>query len=144
VAEKSTSRDTDIQALLLEAVEVQLAAFRANINFWTEWVEEATRFSEQTMRRLSELQADPAENGRVLLEMTDLSRESLRSMTQLPRRSAEFFIRELDNFEKAKKSRGNDSEKSRNKPRIKPKVKPKQKPKPKTKTKAKRAARVKP
>ena len=130
MTEKTTSRDTEIQALLLEAIEVQLAAFKANINFWTEWVDEATRFSEEAIRRLSELQSDPAENSHILLEMTDLSRESLRSMTHLPRHAAESFIQELDNFEKARKTR--------NKSGAKPKTKTKARPK------AKRTARIKP
>lgn len=123
--EKNTSRDNEIQALLLEAVEVQLAAFKASINFWSEWVEQATRFSEESIRRLSELQSDPTENSRILLEMTDLSRESLRSMTHLPRHAAETFIKELDQFEKTRKTKKTAA-------------------KPKAKAKAKRAARVKP
>lgn len=105
MTEKTTSRDSEIQALLLEATEVQLAAIKANINFWTEWVDEATRFSEEAIRRISEIRSDPEENTRILLEMTDLSRESLRSMTHLPRHAAECFIQELDNYEKTKKSR---------------------------------------
>lgn len=99
MTEENTTRDSEIQALLLEAVEVQLAAVKAGINFWTEWVNEATRFSEEAIRRLSELQAEPTENGRILLELTDISRASLRSFNQLPRHAAESFIRELDNFE---------------------------------------------
>lgn len=102
MAEKATSTDSEIQALLLEAVEVQLAAVKASINFWNEWVEEATKFSEEAIRRLSELRTDPAENSRLLLELTDVSRESLRSMTNLPRHAAENFIKELDNFEAAR------------------------------------------
>lgn len=105
MTEKTTSRDSEIQALLLEATEVQLAAIKANINFWTEWVDEATRFSEEAIRRISEIRSDPSDNARILLEMTDLSRESLRSMTRLPRHAAESFIHELDNYEKAKKPR---------------------------------------
>lgn len=122
MTEENTKRDSEIQALLLEAVEVQLAAVKAGINFWTEWVNEATRFSEEAIRRLNELQSEPSENGRILLELTDVSRESLRSFNQLPRHAAESFIRELDNFEATRK------------PVKKSGVKPK----------AKRAVRVKP
>ena len=104
MTEKATPKDTEIQGILQEAVEVQLAAIKASINFWTEWVDEATRFSEEAVRRLGELQSEPAENGRILLELTDVSRESLRSMTHLPRHAAERFIQELDGFEAARKS----------------------------------------
>lgn len=122
MTEENTKRDSEIQAILLEAVEVQLAAVKAGINFWTEWINEATRFSEEAIRRLNELQSEPSENGRILLELTDVSRESLRSFNQLPRHAAETFIRELDSFEATRN------------PVKKSGVKPK----------AKRAVRVKP
>ncbi len=134
MTEKKSSRDTEIQALLMEAVEVQLAAFKASINFWSEWVEQATKFSEESIRRLGELQSDSKENSRILLELTDLSRDSLRSMTNLPRHAAESFIRELDAFEKARKP----VKKTSAKPKTRTKAKTKAKPK------AKRSARIKP
>jgi hypothetical protein len=106
MAENTSSRNDAIQELLVEAVEVQLAAFNASISFWTDWVQEASRFSEQTMQRLNELRSEPAGEGRLLLEISDLTRENLRTMTHLPRRAAENFLRELDGLEAARKPGG--------------------------------------
>jgi hypothetical protein len=49
------------------------------------------------------MQANPSATNRVLVEMTDVSRASLRALTELPRRTAEGFIDALDEFEKARK-----------------------------------------
>lgn len=100
---KST-RQSDAEDLLMEAIEVQLAALRAGIEFWSTWVEQSTKFSEEAIKRLTEIKANPAESSRLLLEITDSSRESLRAMTRLPRITAESFIRELDHFAQARKS----------------------------------------
>ena len=78
---KST-RQSDAEDLLMEAIEVQLAALRAGIEFWSTWVEQSTKFSEEAIKRLTEIKANPAESSRLLLEITDSSRESLRAMRQ--------------------------------------------------------------
>ena len=101
---KTTSQETDIQAILVNAVEVQLATFRAGIDFWANWAELATKFSDESIRRLNEIQSNPDETNRLLLEITDASRETIRAMTDLPRNTAERFISELDKFEKSKNS----------------------------------------
>lgn len=118
---KTTSRETELQEILMNAVEVQLAAFKAGIDFWVNWTEHATKFSEESIRRLNEIQSNPAESNRLLLEITDVSRETLRAMTNLPRHTAESFIGELDNFEHARKS----SKKARPRPKAKRSVRAK-------------------
>jgi len=103
MAENTSPRSDAIEELLIEAVEVQLAAFNASISFWADWVQEASRFSDQAMQRLNELRSGSAGEGELLLEISDLTRENLRTMTHLPRRAAENFLRELDNLEAARK-----------------------------------------
>ena len=103
MAAKKRTRDEDIQAILMNAVEVQLAAFQAGIGFWSEWVEQARKFSEETIRLMVEIQSDPSKTSRLLLEMTDVSRASLRALSDLPRHTAETFVDALDEFEKARK-----------------------------------------
>ncbi|MHC4953475.1 MAG: hypothetical protein ACYTGZ_06265 [Planctomycetota bacterium] len=102
MASKSQSRTEDIQEILLNAVEVQLAAFTAGIGFWSSWVQQASKFSEEAIRLMGEIQANPSETNRLLLEMTDVSRASLRAMTELPRSTAEGFIETLDGFKKSR------------------------------------------
>jgi hypothetical protein len=93
------SRTEDVQEILLNAIEVQLAAFTAGIGFWSVWVEQARKFSEETIRLMGEMQAQPSETSRILLELTDVSRASLRAMADMPRTTAEGFIEALDSFE---------------------------------------------
>ena len=101
---KRQSRTEDIQEILMNAAEVQLAAFTAGIGFWSAWVQQATKFSEETIRLMAEIQAKPSETSRLVLEMTDISRASLRAMTDLPRNAATGFIEALDGFQKARRS----------------------------------------
>lgn len=100
----NSTRQSDAEDLLMEAIEVQLAALRAGIEFWSTWIEQSTKFSEEAIKRLTEIKANPADSSRLLLEITDASRESLRAMTRLPRITAESFIKELDYFEQARKT----------------------------------------
>jgi|GEM_PF-3520955 len=118
---KTTSRETELQEILMNAVEVQLAAFKAGIDFWVHWTEHATKFSEESIRRLNEIQSNPAESNRLLLEITDISRETIRAMTNLPRHTAECFIGELDHFDHVRQS----SKKTRPRPKAKRSVRAK-------------------
>lgn len=95
-----SSRGADIRDVLMMAAEVQLAAFRAGIGFWGAWVEQATKFSEETSARLIEIKSNPAETNRLLLEIVDACRENLQEMINLPGHAAERFVEELDKFNK--------------------------------------------
>lgn len=112
---KDSTPDTEIQELLIEALEIQLAAFKSGIEFWTAWAEQATKFSEDAVRRLAELKSDSPGSSQIILEATDISREALRAMTSLPRRTAESFIEQLDEMEAARRP----AKKSRPKPKPK-------------------------
>ncbi len=104
MAQKKSTTDADVQDVLMDVVEVQLAAFRAGIDFWGAWVEQASKFSEDAGSRLGEIRANPSEANRLFMEIGEASRESLRAMTDLPRQAAERFIEELGKSEPARKS----------------------------------------
>lgn len=114
MATNKSERQSDYEDLLMDAIEVQLAAVRAGIEFWSTWVEQSTKFSEEAIKRMAEIKDKPADAGRLLMEITDASRESLREMTGLPRVTAESFIKELDKFSQARSS---GSEKAGKRPR---------------------------
>jgi Lon protease-like protein len=118
---KDSTPDTEIQELLIEALEVQLVTFKSGIEFWTAWTEHATKFSEDAMKRLAELKSDSPGSSQILLEATDISKEALRAMTSLPHRTAESFIEQLDAMEAARKL----AKKSRAKPKPKRSVRAK-------------------
>lgn len=95
-------REEDLRQLLTDAIEVQLAALRAGIGFWTEWIEETSEFVNSATRTLASISAEEQQAKDVLLELVDAGRASVRSMTEIPRHTATRFIEELDRIEKEK------------------------------------------
>lgn len=89
-------RQEDLRRLLTDAIEVQLAALRAGISFWTEWIEQTGEFVNTATRTLASINAEDQQAKDVLLELVDAGRASMRSMTEIPRHSALRFIEELD------------------------------------------------
>lgn len=96
------SREEDLRQLLTDAVEVQLAALRAGISFWSEWVEDTSEFVQSATESLSKIKAEKQQAKDVLLELVDAGRASIRSMTDIPRHTATRFIEELDKLEQSK------------------------------------------
>jgi hypothetical protein len=89
-------RQEDLRRLLTDAIEVQLAALKAGISFWTEWIEQTGEFVNSATRTLASINSEDQQAKDVLLELVDAGRASMRSMTEIPRHSALRFIEELD------------------------------------------------
>lgn len=106
MAETENGRKEDLRELLTDAIEVQLAALKAGIGFWTEWIERTTEFVQSATQTLSEITSEEPEAKDLLLELVDAGRASVRGMTEIPRNTATRFIEELDRFKdvKAKKA----------------------------------------
>lgn len=96
MAGPDNTRDEDLSQLLTEAIEVQLAALRAGIGFWSEWIERTTEFVQSATRTLSEITSEEQEAKDLLLELVDAGRASVRGMTEIPRNTATRFVEELD------------------------------------------------
>ena len=90
------TREDDLRQLLTDAIEVQLAALKAGISFWTDWIEQTSAFVQSATNSLSTLSKDDHTTKDSLLELVDAGRASLRSMTEIPRHTASRFIEELD------------------------------------------------
>jgi len=99
---ETETREEDLRRLLTDAIEVQLAALKAGISFWTEWIEKTSEFVQEATQTLSTLNAEDQQAKDVLLGLVDAGRASIRSMTEIPRHTAERFIEELDKLEAAK------------------------------------------
>ncbi len=104
MADPETNRQQEIQEVLVNALEVQLAALKASIGFWREWIERTSAFVKTATQTLGAIRSRDKNAKQVLLEMVDESRESMRAMTELPRNAAARFIRELDEMEKKRKA----------------------------------------
>lgn len=109
--ESGTSREEELRQLLTDAIEVQLAALKAGIGFWSEWIEKTTDFVDTATKTLSNINSDDPQTKDVLLELVDAGRASARSLTEIPRNTATRFLEELDNFE-AKKLEAEASKRS--------------------------------
>jgi hypothetical protein len=96
------TREEDLRRLLTDAIEVQLAALRAGISFWSEWIEQTSGFVQSATKTLSSIKSDEAPKD-VLLELVDAGRASVRSLTDIPRHTARRFLEELDKLEKKNK-----------------------------------------
>ena len=103
MADSETDRAEELRDLLTDAIEVQLAALKAGISFWSEWIEEASDFVQSATDSLSNLNSGNKKTEDTLLELLDKGRASARSMTEIPRHTAARFIEELDASE-AKRS----------------------------------------
>jgi len=93
------TREDDLRQLLTDAIEVQLAALKAGISFWTDWIEQTSDFVQSATKTLSSINADDTPTKDSLLALVDAGRASLRSMTDIPRNTATKFIEELDKLE---------------------------------------------
>ncbi|MGH6693209.1 MAG: hypothetical protein ACREF4_21280 [Gammaproteobacteria bacterium] len=81
---------------------MQLAALRAGISFWGEWIEQTSAFVQSATKSLSTINAEDQSARDVLLELVDAGRASVRSMTEIPRHTATRFLEELDKLEQQK------------------------------------------
>jgi len=102
--ENGPTREEDLRRLLTDAIEVQLAALKAGISFWSEWIEQTSGFVQSASKTLANINAEDQQAKDVLLELVDAGRASVRSMTEIPRNTANRFIEELDRLEKEKEA----------------------------------------
>lgn len=98
------SREEDLRRLLTDAIEVQLAALKAGISFWSEWIEQTSGFVQTATKSLATINSEDQKTKDVLLELVDAGRASVRSMTEIPRHTATRFIEELDRLAQEKKA----------------------------------------
>lgn len=97
-------REEQIREVLINAVEVQLAALKASGSFWREWLEQTSAFVKTATATLGAIRSQEKSADQLLLETVDAGRETIRTMTELPRKAASRFIHELDQIEQKHKS----------------------------------------
>lgn len=102
MAQRNSDNTGDIKEVLINAVEVELAMLKAGVSFWSQWVEQTSKFVKSASRSLSTIRSGKKDANQLLLELVDSSREAARNVTELPRSAAEGFLRELDVLEREK------------------------------------------
>ena len=100
--DSTSAREEDLRQLLTDAIEVQLAALKAGIGFWSDWVVQTSEFVQSATNSLLRINTEDEKSSDVLLELVDAGRASIRTMTDIPRNTARRFIEELDKIDKKK------------------------------------------
>ena len=143
MAENEPTREEDLRRLLTDAIEVQIAALKAGISFWSEWIEQTSAFVQSASKTLSNINAEDQQAKDMLLELVDAGRASVRSMTEIPRHTATRFIEELDRLEEKKQEAASSvSKKTAKKARANAGA-ARRSTKPRTRSRPRRSGRVK-
>jgi hypothetical protein len=78
--------------VLTDAGRAQVAAFSAAVEFWSSWAESAASYSRRMTEELGQLsKGDTTASTEIIGRMTDLNREYLRRLTELPQLAANRF-----------------------------------------------------
>ena len=93
-----------LRGVLVEAARTQLAAVTAGITFWAEWVKSADTYTRALNAELAKLE-EAGDSGDIVGRLSDLTREYLRNMTQLPSTAVKEFNSELETIRKPKAKR---------------------------------------
>src|SRR6266849_7801136 len=96
MAQNGSGRTDDVREILINVVEVELAALRAAVSFWQHWIEHTSNYVKTTSEALGTMRSTGKTFDQVLLEVVDAGRETMRLMTDVPRKSAEDFLRDLE------------------------------------------------
>jgi hypothetical protein len=99
--EKSAPEQSDaVRDILVEAARTQLAAVTAATTFWAGWAEMARTYAQNVSDELAKLDREDGDVGDLLGRITDLTREYLRNLTELPTTSVQHFNTQLETIGK--------------------------------------------
>ncbi|MGH8428482.1 MAG: hypothetical protein ACRES7_10975 [Gammaproteobacteria bacterium] len=101
----ANSQADDVREVLIDVVEIELAALKAAAVFWQEWIEQTSSYVTAASKSLEAIRSRDQDAGQVLLELADANREAMRRMTELPRKIAERYISELGGSKPGKPAR---------------------------------------
>ena len=101
---QSAKQADQLRGVLVEAARTQLAAVTAGITFWAEWVASADKYTRAVNAELARLE-EAGESGDIVGRLSDLTREYLRNMTQLPSTAVKEFNTQLETIGKPKAKR---------------------------------------
>jgi len=103
-APEASTSESQTRDVLIEAARTELAAVSAGIKFWAGWVESAERYTQALDDELARLE-ETGDSGEIVTRVSDLTREYLRDMTQLPSAAVKEFNARLETIGKPKAKR---------------------------------------
>lgn len=92
--------DGAVRDILVEAARTQLAAVTAATTFWAGWAEVAHAYAQNVSDELAKLDAEDGDAGDLVGRITDLTREYVRNLTDLPTTSVQHFNSQLETIGK--------------------------------------------
>ena len=93
---------------MLETARIQLATLNAGVVFWSGWVENAGKTVHAIGSQLALVGKEGSDTDKILGKITDLSRDYLRTTTELPNAAVARFNADL----KSSKSSGSSRKRS--------------------------------
>ena len=105
MATGSKAQTDEVRQVVLAAARTELAAISAAIGFWAGWVESAGRYTQALGQELAGIEEGSANSDEVVGRLTDLSRQYLRELSELPRSSVKQFTSELKKISQPKGKR---------------------------------------
>lgn len=94
---KSPPKQSDpVRDILVEAARTQLAAVTAATTFWAGWAEVANTYAQAVSDELARLDAQDGDAADLLGRVSDLTRQYLRDITELPTMSVKHFNGQLE------------------------------------------------
>ena len=102
---EAAPRTDQLRDVLVEAARTQLAAVTAATKFWAGWVTAADKYAQNISDELARM--DDAENGEgdLVGRLSDLTREYLRDLTELPGVAVNHFNGELEKIGQPRRRR---------------------------------------
>jgi hypothetical protein len=81
----------DVRQVLLESARIQFGALNAGVAFWSGWVECTSKLAQAANEQMLLLGKGGSDANKIVGRITDLSREYLRSLTELPNQAVARF-----------------------------------------------------
>ena len=104
-ADRAGTQRDQMRDVLVEAARTQLAAVTAAVKFWAGWVESADRYTQAISDELARLEEEDGDAADLLGRLSDLTREYVRSMTELPAVAVSHFNSQLERIGRPKRKR---------------------------------------
>jgi hypothetical protein len=105
MATGSKAQTDDVRQVVVAAARTELAAISAAIGFWAGWVDSAGRYTQALGQELTGIEEGSVNSDEVVGRLTDLSRQYLRELSELPRSSVKQFTSELKKISQPKAKR---------------------------------------
>jgi hypothetical protein len=101
---KAASQGAQLQDVLVEAARTELAAVSAGVKFWAAWAQSVDTYTRALDDELARLEQS-GDSSDLVGRISDLTREYLRNVAQLPSTAAKEFNSRLETIGKTKPKR---------------------------------------